>query len=341
MERKYFNRASTFAAKISPAIGLPDQNEPFDEPSNNDLLRNTGNWNMVPAIGPGLYEPDPVSNFSLVRNDITEGTQNGIPLSLTLTFINSDNDGLPVAGLRIDIWHCNKRGYYSAYDGQPGIDGIKNNGHATWLRGIQYTDSHGQVNFTTIFPGWYAPRATHIHVQAYDSSNKLLTTTQLAFPDEITSAVNAYYRTSGQNSYTNSNDLVFGESYPDELMIVGGNTGGYIAAKEIIIHGGKLGMETIEAETGGQFSRLGNYPNPFRDATTISYYLIQSSDVELTVTDLTGRVIERVVEMHQHAGKNEIELYLGDEPDSGEYFYQLRVSNYSGTFRQRKKMVKL
>ncbi|MCE3297176.1 MAG: intradiol ring-cleavage dioxygenase [Crocinitomicaceae bacterium] len=340
MERKYYSRTNGLAGRIIAPPGFTDNAESFDEPSNNDILKSSGNWNVVPAI-PALYNDEPVNPNSLVRRDITEGTQTGIPLSIILTFINSDNDGLPVAGLRVDIWHCNKRGYYSAYDGQPGIDGIVNNGHATWLRGIQYTDVNGQVNFTTIFPGWYAPRATHIHIQVYDSSNKLLTTTQLAFPDEICSVVNAYYRTSGQNSYTNSNDPVFSNNYPDDLMVVGGSTGGYIATREIIIQGGKLGMETIEAETGGQFSRLGNYPNPFRDATTISYFLIQRSDVELTVSDLTGRVIERIIELSQEAGRNEIELYLGDEPDSGEYFYELKVSNYSGTFRQRKKMVKL
>ncbi len=336
MDRKDFIKGIGLASIAIPTWGIRENKEPFDEPSNNDLLKNNGNWNMVPG-----YAQDIITETSLVRRDITEGTQSGIPLSLILTFINSDNDGLPVAGLRVDIWHCNKRGYYSAYDGQPGIDGIVNNSGATWLRGIQYTDVNGQVNFTTIFPGWYPPRATHIHIQVYDSSNKLLTTTQLAFPDEVTSVVNAFYRTSGQNSYTNANDPVFGDSYPDELMVVGGSTGGYIATKEIIIHGGKLGMETIEAETGGQFSRLGNYPNPFSDATTVSYYLIQPSDVELTVTDLTGRLIEKIVEKNQDAGRNEIELYLGDEPDSGEYFYELKVSNYSGTFRQRKKMVKL
>lgn len=340
MERKHFTKGTDPANTVIPALSLIKK-ESFDEPSTNDVLKSHGNWNLVPAIN-ALYEAaDEVGNSSLVRSDITEGTQNGIPLSLILTFINSDNEGLPVSGLRIDIWHCNKRGYYSAYDGQPGIDGIVDNSYTTWLRGIQYTDVNGQVHFSTIFPGWYAPRATHIHIQAYDNSNKLLTTTQLAFPDEISSVVNAHYRTSGQNSFTNDNDPVFADSSPDELLVVGGSTSGFIATKEIIIHGGKLGLETIEVETGGQFGRLCNYPNPFRDATTISYYLTQRSDVELSVTDLTGRLIEKIAEKNQEAGKNEIELYLGDEPDSGEYFYQLKVSNYNGTFRQRKKMVKL
>jgi hypothetical protein len=35
----------------------------------------------------------------------------------------------------------------------------------TFLRGIQTTNSDGNVTFTTIYPGWYQGRATHIHVE--------------------------------------------------------------------------------------------------------------------------------------------------------------------------------
>ena len=55
----------------------------------------------------------------------------------------------------MEIWQCDAAGSYSQYGTQTA---------QTYLRGIQTTDSSGQVTFTTIYPGWYAGRATHIHV---------------------------------------------------------------------------------------------------------------------------------------------------------------------------------
>ena len=58
-----------------------------------------------------------------------------------------------------------------------------------FLRGYQYTDSNGQVAFTTIYPGWYNGRTVHIHIKVriFDSSGNVTTeaTTQLFFADSI------------------------------------------------------------------------------------------------------------------------------------------------------------
>lgn len=320
-----------------PTLGLAKVKDLMDEPSNNDLLSCT----TIPGETAGPYPvPSTVSTSSLVRSNITEGTQTGVALSLTLTIINVDNNCLPVSGLRVDIWHCNKRGYYSAYDGQPGIDGTVNNAGTTWLRGIQYTDSNGQVAFTSIYPGWYTPRATHIHVQIFDSSNNLLTTTQLAFPDALNTAINTYYATSGTNSFTNSNDMVFSDSYTSELMTVTGSaTSGVVATKEIAINAGTMGIDNVEIETGGQFSKLLNFPNPCKEKTTISFNLIQSSDVDLTLYDISGKVIDKISKKNLGSGNNLIE-YNTSKLQAGNYLYQLQVTNLSGTFKQSKKLIK-
>lgn len=312
----------------------------MNEPSNEDLLK-SGDCTALPAETAGPYPlPSTVSTTSLVRSEITEGTQTGIPLTLTLTFINIDNNCLPVSGLRVDIWHCNSRGYYSAYDDQPGIDGSVDNAGTTWLRGIQYTDSNGQVVFTSIYPGWYTPRATHIHVQVY-SGTTLLTTTQLAFPDAINTTVNAYYATSGTNSFTNSNDMVFSDSYTDQLMTVDGDTtNGYTASKELPINAGATaGVTEMELETGGQFSGLTSFPNPFDGETNISFHLVQPSDVVLQITDESGRTVLSTEKNSFSSGNQTIEVDASHLA-SGVYHYQLAVSNSTGTFKQTKRMVK-
>lgn len=341
MKRKAFlKRLGLLGAAIAgPAIGLSKAKEIMDEPSNQELLESSCTTAPDETAGP-YPAPSSVSTTSLVRSNITEGSQTGIPLSLTFTIVNSQNNCLPVSGLRVDIWHCNKRGYYSAYDGQPGIDGTVNNAGTTWLRGIQYTDSNGQVSFTTIYPGWYTPRATHIHVQVFDANNTLLCTTQLAFPDANNTAVNAYYATSGTNSFTNSNDMVFSDSYSDELMTVSGSTAnGYTATKQIAIAAGTLGVESIAAETGGQFSKLAASPNPFIFQSTISFELVQPSDVAITVMDMLGQTVAQMPKLSCAAGANQWQLD-GTALAAGIYIYQIEVSNYNGTYRQSKQIVK-
>ncbi|MGE7157141.1 hypothetical protein ACQKJ1_25815 [Methylorubrum rhodesianum] len=68
----------------------------------------------------------------------------------------------PVAGARVDVWHSDARGLYSGYPGQ-GDDRAVDTSGQTFLRGTQMTDEGGWVSFETIYPGWYAGRATHIH----------------------------------------------------------------------------------------------------------------------------------------------------------------------------------
>jgi protocatechuate 3,4-dioxygenase beta subunit len=337
MDRKLFLQQIGLAslATALPLAGISKIKDLMDEPSNDDLLRTTA-CDAIPGETAGPYPYPGSDTSSLVRSDITEG-QAGIPLSLTLTLLNHDNSCAAAGGLRVDIWHCNKRGYYSAYAGQPGIDGTVDTTGQTWLRGIQYTDSAGQVSFTTIYPGWYTPRATHIHVQVYKGTS-LISTTQLCFPDAINTTVNAFYATSGTNPSVNSSDMVFSDSYSKELMTVSGSTSaGYTASMDIVVAAGTLGIEELSAETGGQFGRLNAYPNPAATQTTISFELLQRSDITLTLMDLNGKAVYSLSSKGLDAGAHAIEVQPGLPP--GLYAYQLRVDNYNGSFAQTKKLI--
>jgi protocatechuate 3,4-dioxygenase beta subunit len=55
----------------------------------------------------------------------------------------------------------------------------------TYLRGAQAVDAAGIVRFTTIFPGWYVGRTTHIHCKVHLDRRTVLTT-QLFFDDGLT-----------------------------------------------------------------------------------------------------------------------------------------------------------
>ena len=160
-----------------------------------------------------------------IRSDIREG-KGGVTLMLTITVVNVNNSCAAVANATVDVWQCDAEGHYSQY-AQPGYNGTG----ATFLRGIQLTNSSGQATFTTVYPGWYQGRATHIHVEVLEqgASRKV---TQIAFPESVNAAVYAsgVYASRGQNPTTNTNDNVFADSLSSELATVTGDpTTGYVA----------------------------------------------------------------------------------------------------------------
>lgn len=172
---------------------------------------------------------------SIQRVDIAEGKA-GIPLNITITVRNVNNNCSVLPNARVDIWHCNKDGYYSGYSNN-GYLGTQNNSGQTFCRGLQYTDANGQVKFTSIYPGWYSGRVTHIHAQVYVGSSLKLTT-QIAFPEEINTAVydTALYAAHGQNPTKNTTDNIIRDSLDNELATVTANaSGGYDLTHTIYI----------------------------------------------------------------------------------------------------------
>jgi len=73
-----------------------------------------------------------------------------------------------------------------------------------------------------------------------------------------------------------------------------------------------------------------NIPNPFRGSTVISYALAQTYHTRLEILDVTGRVIETLLDTEQNAGVHGIEWLPGDRP-SGTYFSRLRAGDLTFT----------
>ncbi|MFL0021425.1 intradiol ring-cleavage dioxygenase [Streptomyces sp. NBUL23] len=144
-------------------------------------------------------------DYELFRKDVVED-RTGIPLILVLRVVDSLTCR-PIRNSAIEIWHCDASGVYSGYTqngngggggtppgppptgtptappdgpGSPGDPGDPGGpgGHATptddltWLRGIQMTDAQGFVTFRTVFPGWYAGRAVHVHTKVHTGGSR-------------------------------------------------------------------------------------------------------------------------------------------------------------------------
>ena len=180
-----------------------------------------------------------ITPSSLVRSDIRLD-RTGVAFTINISVKNKSNSCAALSGAIVDIWHCDKDGYYSEYGGT-GMQSVDYTS-VHFLRGRQTTDANGLVSFTSIFPGWYSGQATHIHVHIYNAAGTSLLITQIAFPEGSGSAVttvnastaNGY--TKGMTGYTyNAADNVFSDDTTgaEIATVTGSIAAGYTLAQTI------------------------------------------------------------------------------------------------------------
>jgi protocatechuate 3,4-dioxygenase beta subunit len=192
------------------------------------------NCASTPSETPGPFPTK--SPASLVMQDI-RSDRKGVPLIVNMTIQNKNKSCEVLQGAIMDIWHCDKDGYYSEYGGT----GIQSQNFTSvhFLRGRQVTNPSGLASFRSIFPGWYPGRAPHIHVHIYDAGGKSLLVTQIAFPTDIcdhvyTTATNFYTR--GKQNTSNARDNVFADSIANEMSLVSGSIAdGYTLTHNIVV----------------------------------------------------------------------------------------------------------
>lgn len=196
----------------------------------------SGSCTLIPTETIGPFPLSTLLNNSLVLRENIAEDKTGVPLQVKLKLVNVNNNCSPVSAY-VYIWHCDKDGLYSGYSTN------NNAGQAgqTYCRGIQYTDTSGVAHFTTIYPGWYAGRITHIHFQifltTYSSTAQSTAISQMAFPAAVTTAVyNSSLYTKGQNTSVTSfaADNVFSDGVEYQLATVTGSVEeGYVAELEV------------------------------------------------------------------------------------------------------------
>jgi len=199
------------AAGAAIAIGCGDSGSTPTSPTTTTTT-NTGN--TACAVTPTETVGPFPSLTDLFRSDIREG-KSGTQLTLTIKVVNSNSGCAPVPNANVEIWHVDAAGNYSQYGTEQA---------QTFLRGIQTTNSNGEVTFTTIYPGWYQGRATHIHVEV-TMSGRSVKVTQIAFPESITNAVygTGAYASRGSNPMSNTSDGIFADSLSAELTTLTGD----------------------------------------------------------------------------------------------------------------------
>ena len=251
----------------------------------------------TPNVTEGPYWVEEQLFRSDVRTDPTTGVARaGIPLTLTLTVVNSTTNCTALAGAFVDIWHCDAIGIYSdetSYNPGGGTGNVVTSGQK-FLRGYQITDSNGQVQFTTIYPGWYSGRTIHIHVRVrtYDGATALTNyTTQVFFDDTINNTVLArtpYSNRTSARDTTNATDMVYNVANNSLMLAMVATSGsGYAATMNVDLAAvtstattPKIGTNAIvSAASGAVGAAPGSWVSIFGANLSPATYAMANSDV--------------------------------------------------------------
>jgi protocatechuate 3,4-dioxygenase beta subunit len=180
-----------------------------------------------------------LNRSGIVRRDITRSfgsstsIASGVPLTLTIALKQASHACSALQAHAVYVWHCDRNGEYSMY--APRLT------RENYLRGVQVSDSRGELTFETIFPACYSGRYPHIHMEVYRSSSPAggqttaVLTSQLALPREVCAGVYASgpgYRGSLANlaQLGASSDMVFAASTPAQLAAQTPSMSGSIAS---------------------------------------------------------------------------------------------------------------
>ncbi|MBK8555822.1 MAG: T9SS type A sorting domain-containing protein [Lewinellaceae bacterium] len=113
-----------------------------------------------------------------------------------------------------------------------------------------------------------------------------------------------------------------GTVFENNLYLVGGLSEGTVRNDILVYHPSVGVSETPEAT---QWLSQ-NYPNPFHNVTTIDYEVSHAGAVSIILYDVTGKVVQTLVQDKQPAGKYSCSINAGSL-QNGVYTYTLRIDN--------------
>jgi len=187
----------------------------------------------------GPYFVDELLHRADLRTDPADGTiRPGVPLDLTVVVSRLATARCqPLAGVQVDVWHCDHLGIYSDVE-DPRFKTVGKK----FLRGYQLTDEQGRAHFTTIYPGWYQGRTVHIHFKLRSPAMQrpgFEFTSQLYFDDALTDRVfaTAPYATRAPRTTRNGADGIYRRGGAQLLLELVPRAAGYGGTFDVALEG--------------------------------------------------------------------------------------------------------
>ena len=258
---------------------------------------------------------------------------------------SSTNNLLPIALSRVENFEVD-------FDIQTEADGNYNSAFEFWITEDSLSNENG---ITTEVMIWTSNSYLHpagnqisiVYVDGYfykmyraDFDNWVY----YAFVSEIdnhngTLKIHDFINYMISTGHLNPNEFLGSFEFGNEIVHGSGQT---------IINQYSISLNETLGETNSPISILtsyynlnDNYPNPFNPKTNITYRLQIDGLVNITVYDMLGNIVNRLVNEVQNSGYKTVEWNamdnLGHKVSAGIYFYSLEV----GDFRQTKKMILL
>lgn len=98
-----------------------------------------------------------------------------------------------------------------------------------------------------------------------------------------------------------------------------------------------FGKEHSDTQVPEEYALFQNYPNPFNPATEIRFDLPEATHVTLTVYDMMGREVDRLIDRGLNTGAHRV-MWNGSALPSGMYVYHLQAG---GIYSETRKMTLL
>ncbi len=144
-----------------------------------------------------------------------------------------------------------------------------------------------------------------------------------------------------QVSITNSTYFEYGKTYYFAVTAFDSSMNESLFSDEVSIVIDEQYENFDPSQTPKEYRLNQNYPNPFNPITTIAYRLPHSSEVVLTIHNLLGQEVRRLVSEIQAPGNKWMTWdgrdNQGDMVGAGVYIYSIRT----GTTIETRKMVRL
>lgn len=335
-----FNSPVTFTSEVQPSnagisVSFPSGSTISNFPDSLNVQVNTS-----AAVANGTYKiiltgTSASGKVHKIAVDLLVG-MNYVTVRPSNNQLNVMVDGVSYLGACLFNWNINSSHVLQAISPQVNANtryvftNWSNSGDTTQTITVSANTSEYVANYKTQFRLSASARPTGIPVtinygnQFHDSATVL---TVSPSPLQVVFNGKTYYFNrwmgSGTGSYTGNNP---------SFQVTMNNPINQIAFYDTI----NTSITKLGSEIPSKYDLYQNYPNPFNPATNIKFDVVKNGLVKLEVYDVTGRLVNTLVNSRLEAGSYQFTLDASLLP-SGVYFYKIQA----GDFLQTKRMILL